>query len=148
VALYEFQRNYPQHQDKVNAKLASHGVNFRSYLSRNLARVAAERGETLPDENTKPTTESRSPTKMTAGGTDEAENFKERLAKLQEMFGYRKSASDDASQPGSRLESPVKASEPIVPETASDASVLVLKERLARMKSNMTSVRTDPSLNE
>ena len=48
--LYMFQKHQPLHQDVVNAKLATHGVNFRIYIRRALTKISEERGEPLPDE--------------------------------------------------------------------------------------------------
>jgi hypothetical protein len=48
LELYIFQKENPQFQDRVNAKLATHGINFRIYIRRSLTRIAEDRGESLP----------------------------------------------------------------------------------------------------
>lgn len=123
-------------------------MNFRIYLRRNLAKIAEERGETLPDENTNPALEEKKSPSRASSTVEEAENFKERLAKLQEMFGYR-----NEGQPSPEIRSPSLSPKKLVEDQqqsivgrstdqdqhpVTDASVMALKERLARMKSAMS----------
>lgn len=159
-------KHQPLYQDKVNAKLATHGVNFRIYIRRGLIKIAEERGESLPEE-TRPAVESygtaeprfepsMSPVKAPTTG-DDASDYKQRLARLQQMFGQLKTGGDQVctndhvfdsglrtpnSHPAQENTNAVNAPvhvEPAAPTEDPSKTVNALKERLARMRSTMTS---------
>ncbi|KAF9133583.1 Microtubule-associated protein, microtubule dynamics during spindle orientation [Mortierella sp. 14UC] len=118
VDLYQFQKQYPNMEPKVNAHLAKTGTFFQSYIRRGLANLEAEAKAAsggsaassvsglsgITGSSASPTARAReivndaarkreSVMSMTgsesSGITDPSESYKDRLARLQQMFGYK-----------------------------------------------------------
>jgi hypothetical protein len=159
--LYAFQKSPSASYVRplIEEKLASVGVNFRLYILRSLQSLAQERGEelqlvsgssTLGSSGTISTSVAVEATAAVTSPGDEAEGYKERLHRLQQMFGYSNNtdnndensqpvANDDEAQQKNRIEDAISG--PVAAEkTSTLPSVLALKERLERMKSSMASL--------
>lgn len=154
MELYEFQKVYYQHHDKVYNKLSQQGVNFRMYIRNTLERIAKERGESLSDFSSNATVSVTSASSLETVNITQAptksdtDDYKERLMRLQQRFGYSTSlkevksqSSSDNTIPEAQIGSIEKdeKDEIVVPAPLSsqEHSVLALKERLARMKNTM-----------
>src|SRR5690606_32382114 len=103
--LYEFQKKYPYAEGKVNAHLAKTGTYFQSYIRRGLANIAAEEDAAnaggipvvvtpVNSENDWPgtwgkRTSSRFSLTEAKSTEEPAESYKQKLLRLQQMFGYR-----------------------------------------------------------
>ncbi|KAI9595885.1 armadillo-type protein [Syncephalis fuscata] len=119
MELYEFQRDHPNEGEAIETFLKKAGT-FQSYIRRTLANIAADRGESLtsPSGSTPPISPSRSNSvtrristisdtssdmsSSTMGGESDA--YRQRLQRLQQMFGYQSQDSSPASsRPGSMI---------------------------------------------
>ncbi|KAF9924030.1 Microtubule-associated protein, microtubule dynamics during spindle orientation [Linnemannia zychae] len=117
VDLYQFQKQYPNMESKVNAHLAKTGTFFQSYIRRGLANLEAEANSAgtgsvtssissfsgIAGSSASPTVRAREIVDAAArkresvlsmagsesGVTDPSESYKDRLARLQQMFGYK-----------------------------------------------------------
>lgn len=119
IDLYQFQKMYPNMESKVNAQLAKTGTFFQSYIRRGLANLDAEANATssggsaassisglsgFTGSSASPTVRAREIVDAAArkresvvslassdssGVTDPSESYKDRLARLQQMFGYK-----------------------------------------------------------
>ncbi|KAG0277377.1 Microtubule-associated protein, microtubule dynamics during spindle orientation [Linnemannia exigua] len=119
VDLYQFQKQYPNMESKVNAHLAKTGTFFQSYIRRGLANLEAEANAAgsggsatsslsglsgITGSSASPTVRAREIVDAAArkresvmsmagsesgGVADPSESYKDRLARLQQMFGYK-----------------------------------------------------------
>ncbi|KAF9908102.1 Microtubule-associated protein, microtubule dynamics during spindle orientation [Linnemannia zychae] len=116
VDLYQFQKQYPNMEPKVNAHLAKTGTFFQSYIRRGLANLEAEakaasggsaagsvsgfsgmsggfasptvRAREIVDDAARKRESVMSTTgSESSGTTDLSESYKDRLARLQQLFG-------------------------------------------------------------
>lgn len=135
--LFHFQHDYPQYQDKVDSRLQEYGVNFRIYIRKCLSKMAEQ-------SNNKISSDKSPNTGSSSSSGSESRNYKERLARIQEMLGYSdsKSTSNSTSQTVNKQEGPRNLDSSS--ESAS-SSVIALKERLARMRSSMASIPSQNS---
>ncbi|KAI8051432.1 armadillo-type protein [Syncephalis plumigaleata] len=129
MELYEFQRDHPEEGEAVETFLKKAGT-FQSYIRRTLANIAADRGEVLSSaaggsgatSTTPPISPARSASAMkrmstfsdtsssdvsssaASIGGGESEAHRQRLQRLQQMFGYQSQESSPASsRPGSMI---------------------------------------------
>lgn len=119
IDLYQFQKMYPNMESKVNAQLAKTGTFFQSYIRRGLANLDAEANAAssggsaassisglsgFTGSSASPTVRAREivdaaarkresvmsiASNESSGVADPSESYKDRLARLQQMFGYK-----------------------------------------------------------
>ncbi|RKP07487.1 hypothetical protein THASP1DRAFT_30693 [Thamnocephalis sphaerospora] len=130
MELYEFQRDHPEEEQAVEGFLKKAGT-FQSYIRRTLANISTERGDARPAS-------AGTPPPMSPGGpmspartsswrrtslvldhpepaspasiSSESDAYKQRLLRLQQMFGYQSQDTSASSSPASsRPESMISA---------------------------------------
>ena len=157
VELYTFQKENSQTKEQIEQKLSTFGVNFRLYISRSIEKIASERGEESPIKHPHQDSDVRYDVE------DEAVEYKKRLQKLQQMYGYETTAAtsndSDLNNNNSNGESNTTIDGATSFRTAPNTpgaekeqqdtgnnlpSVVALKERLERMKTSMASLKSQP----
>lgn len=143
--LYEFQKMYPQSEHKITAQLAKTGTYFQSYIRRGLANIAAEEAERNPPDAQSPLASShRERDSVQSLGSitsdDAVDPYKQKLLRLQQMFGYSRTGAGGAmSPPGSAASPPPidvmsEGSEETEENGLRASQISGLKERLAMFK--------------
>ncbi|KAF0542990.1 ARM repeat-containing protein [Gigaspora margarita] len=93
--LYEFQKQHPEMESKVTSHLSKTGPYFQSYIRRGLANIAAEeeekeRANVIAEVKTLfPLGGNAAEGGQTEGGQTEDDAHKQKLLRLQQVFGYR-----------------------------------------------------------
>ncbi|CAG8638343.1 14946_t:CDS:10, partial [Gigaspora margarita] len=92
--LYEFQKQHPEMESKVTSHLSKTGPYFQSYIRRGLANIAAEeeekeRANVIAEVKTLfPLGGNAAEGGQTEGGQTEDDAHKQKLLRLQQVFGY------------------------------------------------------------
>lgn len=119
--LYRFQKQHPYAEEQVDLHLSRTGAYFQSYIRRNLSKLAAEDQQSTDGNNQQVRDTPTSPLESST------ENYKQKLLRLQQMFGYKDEGNTSPEErPASAsvpITSPIKAAGSLVTAMTFDSPI-------------------------
>jgi hypothetical protein len=91
-------QNYPEYQQQIENELSKTGSFFQGYIKRGYANIALERSEEAPLLNVGTPIKRRESSTVNSPAVSSADDYKMKLAKLQQMFTLSGEKQDEVEK--------------------------------------------------